>query len=161
MIATGESLTIHSKPMQNYFTGEFTHTGRNVFQGTNGAETIIGSRVNDLIRGLSGDDIIRAGAGNDVLFGESGDDVLYGGKGDDVINGGYGNDWLIGGSGADKFFINAGVNIIEDFDTKEGDSFVLGKYLTNVEFVQDGDNVVVVSDQGVTTILNNVVNDII
>merc|ERR1711907_428350 len=134
-----------SKPMQNYFTGIYTHADRGVFRGTNGAETIIGSRVNDLIRGLSGDDIIRAGAGNDVLFGESGDDVLYGGKGDDVINGGYGNDWLIGGSGADKFFINAGVNIIEDFDAKEGDSFVLGKYLTNVKWTQDGDNVVVIA----------------
>ena len=160
VIATGESLTIHSKQMQNYFTGEFTHTGRNVFQGTNGAETIIGSRGNDLIRGLSGDDIIRAGAGNDVLFGESGDDVLYGGKGDDIINGGYGNDKMIGGSGADKFFINAGNNIIEDFNAEEGDSFVLGKYLTNIEFNQDGDNVIVTSDQGVTTILNNVVHDI-
>ena len=77
-----------------------------------------------------------------------------------MINGGYGNDWLIGKSGTDKFFINAGVNIIEDFDPKEGDSFLLGKYLTNVELVQDGDNVVVVSDQGVTTILNSVVHDI-
>ena len=161
MIATGESLTIHSKPMQNYFTGEFTHTGRHIYQGTNGAETIIGSIVNDALRGDGGNDILRAGAGDDVVYGGLGDDVLYGGKGDDVINGGYGNDWLIGGSGADKFFINAGVNIIEDLDTKEGDSFVLGKYLTNVEFVQDGDNVVVISDQGVTTILNNFVNDII
>merc|ERR1712199_55145 len=108
-MGTGESLTIHSKQMQNYFTGEFTHTGRHIFQGTNGAETIIGSIVNDALRGDGGNDILRAGAG---------DDVVYGGKGDDVINGGYGNDWLIGGSGADKFFINAGVNIIEDFDAK-------------------------------------------
>ena len=147
--------------MQNYFTGEFTHTGRHVFKGTNGAETIIGSMVNDALRGDGGNDILRAGAGDDVVYAGSGNDVLYGGKGDDVINGGYGNDWMIGGSGADRFFINAGVNIIEDFDAKEGDSFVLGKYLTNVEFVQDSDNVIVVSDQGVTTILNNVVNDII
>ena len=164
--------------MQNYFTGEFTHTGRHIFQGTNGAETIIGSIVNDALREDGGNDILRAGAGDDVVYGGSGDDVLcggkgddvvyagsgndvlYGGKGDDVINGGYGNDWLIGGSGADKFFINAGVNIIEDFDTKEGDSILLGKYLTNVELVQDGDNVIVTSDQGVTTILNNVVHDI-
>ena len=147
--------------MKNYFTGKFTHTGRYIFQGTNGAEGIIGSVGNDAIRADGGNDILRAGAGDDVVYGGLGDDVLYGGEDDDVINGGYGNDWLIGGSGADKFFINAGVNIIEDFDTKEGDSCVLGKYLTNVEFVQDGDNVVVVSDQGVTTILNNVVNDII
>ena len=161
MIPTGESLTIHSKPMQNYFTGEFTFPGRPIFQGTNEGETIIGGFENDALRGDGGNDILRAGAGDDVVYGGSGNDVLYGGEDDDVINGGYGNDWLIGGSGADKFFINAGVNIIEDFDTKEGDSFVLGKYLTNVEFVQDGDNVVVVSDQGVTTILNNVVNDII
>ena len=147
--------------MKNYFTGEFTHTGRYIFQGTNGAEGIIGSVGNDAIRADGGNDILRAGAGDDVVYGGSGNDVLYGGKGDDVINGGYGNDTLIGGAGADRFFINAGVNIIEDFDLKEGDAFVLGKYLTNVEWMQDGDNVVVISDQGVTTILNNVVNDII
>ena len=163
VIATGESLTIHSKPMQNYFTGEFTFLGfpgRPIFQGTNGAETIIGSVDNDALRGDGGNDILRAGAGDDVVYGGLGDDVLYGGEDDDVINGGYGNDWLIGGSGADKFFINAGVNIIENFDTKEGDSILLGKYLTNVELVQDGDNAIVTSDQGVTTILNNVVHDI-
>merc|ERR1711907_726038 len=159
-MGTGESLTIHSKPMQNYFTGEFTHTGRHIFQGTNGAETIIGSIVNDALRGDGGNDILRAGAGDDVIYGGSGNDVLYGGKGDDVINGGYGNDWLIGGAGADRFFINAGVNIIEDFDPKEGDNICLGKHLTNVELNQDGDNVIVTSDQGVTTILNNVVHDI-
>ena len=147
--------------MQNFFTGKFTRTGRYLFRGANGDESIIGSIGNDAIQSNAGNDIIRAGAGNDVLYGGSGDDILYGGKGDDVINGGYGNDWLIGGSGADKFFINAGVNIIEDFDAKEGDSFVLGKYLTNVNWTQDGDHVVVISDQGVTTILNNIVNDII
>ena len=147
--------------MQNYFTGEFTRTGRHIFKGASGAETILGSIVNDALRGDGGNDILRAGAGDDVVYGGSGNDVLYGGKGDDVINGGFGNDWLIGGFGADKFFINSGVNIIEDFDVNEGDSFVLGKCLANVEFVQNGDNVVVVSDQGVTTILNNVVNDII
>merc|ERR1712199_78057 len=100
-MGTGESLTIHSKQMQNYFTGRslIGFPGRPIF----------GSIVNDALRGDGGNDILRAGAGNDVV---------YGGKGDDVINGGYGNDWLIGGSGADKFFINAGVNIIEDFDAK-------------------------------------------
>lgn len=147
--------------MQNYFTGESTHTGRYIFQGANGAETIIGSVDNDALRGDGGNDILRAGTGNDVVYGGLGDDVLYGGEGDDVINGGYGNDTLIGGVGEDRFFINAGVNIIKDFDAKEGDNFRLGKYLTNVEFMQDGNNVVVLSDQGVTTILNNVVNDII
>ena len=147
--------------MQNYFTGEFTHTGRYIFQGTNGAETIIGRVENDALRGDGGNDILRAGAGDDVVYGGLGDDVLYGGEGDDVINGGYGNDILIGGAGEDRFFINAGVNIIADFDLKGGDNICLGKHLTNVEFVQDGINVVVISDQGVTTILNNVVNDII
>jgi len=162
VIATGESLTIHSKPMQNQLTGVFTFLvfGRHISQGADEAETIIGGFENDALRGDGGNDILRAGAGDDVVYGGSGNDVLYGGEDDDVINGGYGNDWLIGGSGADKFFINAGVNIIEDFDTKEGDSILLGKYLTNVELVQDGDNVIVTSDQGVTTILNNVVHDI-
>ena len=162
MIATGESLTIHSKPMQNYFTDVFTFLvlGRRISQGADEAETIIGGFENDALRGDGGNDILRAGAGDDVVYGGLGDDVLYGGEDDDVINGGYGNDTLIGGAGEDRFFINAGVNIIEDFDPKEGDNICLGKHLTNVELNQDGDNVIVTSDQGVTTILNNVVHDI-
>ena len=157
----GESPTIHTTQMQNFFAGKFAHTDRHLFRGTSEAEMINGSTGNDMLQGHGGDDVIRAGAGHDVLYAGAGNDVLYGGKGDDVINGGYGNDTLIGGDGADKFFINAGVNIIEDFDAEEGDSFALGRFLTNVEWKQDGSNVVVNSDQGVTTILNNDVNDFI
>ena len=103
----------------------------------------------------------EAGAGDDVLFGGAGHDYLYGGIGDDVINGGYGNDRLNGGSGADRFFINSGNSVVEDFNFGEGDSFTIGKNLTNVSFEQDGSDVLVKSDQGLTTILNNDVNDFI
>ena len=101
--------------MQNYFTGEFTHTGRYIFQGTNGAETIIGSVENDALRGDGGNDILRAGAG---------DDVVYGGLGDDTITvDGTGNKTIDGGAGTDSLIISyTGIGSLNDFTiSKSGD----------------------------------------
>ena len=80
-------------------------------------------------------------------------------EGNDILNGGSGNDTLIGGSGADTFFINKGINIIQDFDFNEGDNLRFGKLLSNISYKQDGDNLLVQSDQGVTTILNACISD--
>lgn len=107
---------------------------------------------------MGGNDTIKAGAGDDIVFGGTGHDLLYGGNGDDVLNGGSGNDTLIGGSGADTFLINRGINVIEDFDFIEGDNLRFGKSLSNISYGQNGHNVLVKSDQGVTTILNSCVS---
>ena len=144
-----------------FYTGKKMAKGRGLFRGTQGDDLIQTNRRNNLIVADQGNDTIRAGAGDDVLFGGAGHDYLYGGIGDDVINGGYGNDRLNGGSGADRFFFNSGNSVVEDFNFGEGDSFTIGKNLTNVSFEQDGSDVLVKSDQGLTTILNNDINDFI
>ena len=144
-----------------FFTRKKTAKGRGLFRGTQGDDLIQTNGRNNVIVADQGNDTIKAGAGDDVLFGGTGDDYLYGGIGDDVINGGHGNDRLNGGSGADRFFINSGNSVIEDFNLSEADTFTIGKKLTNVSFEQDGSNVLVKSDQGLTTILNNDVNDFI
>ena len=150
-------------PINNipFFTGQRTVKGKTFFRGTVGDDKIVGSTSHNLINGMEGNDTIKAGAGDDIVYGEQGDDVLYGGKGDDIINGGEGNDTLIGGSGADTFFVNKGMNVIQDFNKDEGDTLKFGRYLSDVSYEQDGQNVLVKSDQGVTTILNHDVSDFI
>ena len=142
-----------------FFTAKRNANGRWIWRGSQGDELIRASGRNDDIDGLGGNDTIKAGAGDDIVYGGLGNDSLYGGEGNDILNGGSGNDTLIGGSGADTFFINKGINIIKDFDFTEGDNLRFGKLLSNISYKQDGDNLLVQSDQGVTTILNACISD--
>ena len=79
---------------------------------------IVGSYLNDTIRGGGGDDYINGGAGNDTILGGQGRNFLYGDDGDDTItnlNNAFGevfytpaNDeppifWVGGGAGIDTF----------------------------------------------------------
>ena len=142
----------------DFFKGK-NDRGKLVFHGDDQDDMIMGSEQNDRIIGKNGNDIIKAGKGDDIIFGGVGDDVLYGGDGKDSLIGGSGNDELIGGSDADTFFVNAGSNVIVDFDFSEGDCLRLGEFITNVSYEQDGNNVLLRSDQGLTTILNNEISD--
>ena len=71
---------------------------------------------------------IYAGAGNDRLYGSTG--YWFGGMAD-------GNDWLFGDEGADTFFATSeaqgGVDVIQDFDSTEGDLIALARYGENAE----------------------------
>jgi Ca2+-binding RTX toxin-like protein len=102
-----------------------------------GIENVIGSddkTESDTLTGDSGDNVLLGLAGDDILVGGDGDDTLVGGPGNDIIDGGAGDDLIIGnadadsslsgGSGADTFrylSMNDVPDIIEDFDTTEGD----------------------------------------
>ncbi|MFN6487859.1 calcium-binding protein, partial [Nostoc sp. DedQUE02] len=76
--------------------------------GTNFADSLIGTLGNDIINGGNGNDTIYGGNGNDSLNGDNGNDILYGdglmdgGAGNDTLNGGNGNDTLYGGGGSDR-----------------------------------------------------------
>lgn len=50
-----------------------------LFAGSEDAETIIGSRMDDVLTAQGGDDVVLGGAGRDVLDGGAGNDVLRGG----------------------------------------------------------------------------------
>ncbi len=80
-------------------------------KGTNGPDTLIGTKFADKLFGKGGDDLLDGGNGNDLLVGGKGNDLIksgagndfaFGGKGNDTINGGHGYDFLFGGSGDDR-----------------------------------------------------------
>ena len=100
--------------------------------GTNSADTIVGSSNPEEINGLAGDDIIfgygdGSGVGGtpsgvdpdggssadaDVLNGGDGHDTIHGGGGEDEIDGGKGDDNIYGGSGDDKIAGGAGFDTV-------------------------------------------------
>ena len=82
--------------------------------GGDGADTITGSTVGDVINAGDGADSVDAGDGNDTIFGGDGADIIDSGIGDDSIDAGDGNDSVIAGDGLDS--INGG----DGADTLDG-----------------------------------------
>ena len=82
--------------------------GANIILGTEGDDVLRGTRGVDCIYGFGGDDDLRGRGGDDLLFGGRGDDILRGHRGDDVAFGGSCHDRLRGGSGADRLSGGAG-----------------------------------------------------
>jgi cyclophilin family peptidyl-prolyl cis-trans isomerase len=75
---------------------------------TAGADYLVGTNRNNLIRGLAGNDEISGLNGSDRLLGQEGADRLAGGTGNDFLQGGAGNDVINGGAGNDRIAGNAG-----------------------------------------------------
>ena len=98
----------------------------------NNIENIVGSSLDDTIRGDSGDNTIWGGEGDDTIKGESGADILYGGDGDDTLKGGSGADILYGGAGddtleggrGDDYLYGGGGN--DTLDGGSGDDIIVG-----------------------------------
>jgi Ca2+-binding RTX toxin-like protein len=72
--------------------------------GTDGPDTIIGTRGADRIEGLGGDDVLSGGRDRDSIDGGPGNDRLSGGALSDELTGGDGNDFLGGSTGNDRMF---------------------------------------------------------
>ncbi|MEH2168863.1 MAG: calcium-binding protein [Nostoc sp.] len=90
---------------------------------------------------------ILTGSGNDSVIGSAANNTIITGAGDDYIKGGSGQDVLYGGAGADKFVFDSfydGVDIIKDFEWKEGDKIQISKYgfgaTSNSQFSYDYNN---------------------
>jgi hypothetical protein len=64
-----------------------------------GADTVYGTDLRDILRGGAGDDSLIGGDGDDQLEGDGDDDNLDGGPGNDILNGRAGADDVAGGSG--------------------------------------------------------------
>jgi Ca2+-binding RTX toxin-like protein len=88
---------------------------RGFIDTVSGIEDVLGTAMEDVIRGhwaanffngYGEDDILSGRAGNDSMFGNDGNDVLYGGRDNDVLEGGTGEDMLFGNSSADIFYID-------------------------------------------------------
>jgi serralysin len=84
--------------------------GSNILRGGNGTDQLEGLAGNDRLYGGNHNDILYGDAGNDDLYGENGNDRLYGGAGDDDLVGGSGNDLLVGGTGFDYLVGGAGAD---------------------------------------------------
>ena len=74
--------------------GKLTVVPPAYFVGTSRADTLYGTRGNDVLLGRGGNDTLYGLGGHDVLNGGIGNDRLYGGKGRDTLRGGPGNDRL-------------------------------------------------------------------
>ncbi|MGK4001070.1 calcium-binding protein [Sorangium sp. So ce1036] len=76
--------------------------------GTSLEDDLRGAAQQDLLWGRAGDDVLIGYHGNDGLYGESGYDVLLGGPGADELEGGLDNDLLHGGHGSDSYIFKPG-----------------------------------------------------
>lgn len=108
------------------------------FDGTTGADRLVGSQYFDRINGLGGDDVIHGLGGSDAIYGGNGTDTILGGAGGDFILGGPGGDRIFGGAGNDVVVPGNGHDIIDcgpGNDTVEG-SGALDRIAKNCEHVR-------------------------
>lgn len=79
-----------------------------IVRSTEGADTITGIQIAEVIYALGGNDAVSAGRGADLVYGGAGDDRLLGGQGDDRLYGQSGQDTVTGGADMDVMY--AGVD---------------------------------------------------
>lgn len=85
--------------------------GNDVLRGEDGVDLLTGGPGNDRLFGGNGDDRLQGWADHDYLEGGSGRDALYGGAGNDTLFGGAGNDYLCAGEGRDRLTGGAGADV--------------------------------------------------
>jgi Ca2+-binding RTX toxin-like protein len=91
--------TILGTTVQDYLRGD---DGNDSISGGPAFDDANGNQGNDTIHGNGGDDYSVGGKGDDLLFGDAGDDIVWGNLGNDTCNGGDGNDQVRGGQGDDS-----------------------------------------------------------
>ncbi len=89
--------------------------------GTEGADFLEGTALDDILWSLGGNDEIYGYAGNDTIEAGAGDDTIDGGDGDDVLNGGDGADLFIGSAGSDTIDGGGGTNAVLYYADSEDD----------------------------------------
>ena len=78
------------------------------FDGTTGADLVLGTNGSDMHRTGDGNDVINDDLGNDGVQAGAGDDLVYTGVDNDVVDAGTGNDSVFSGVGNDLVFGDAG-----------------------------------------------------
>jgi len=119
---------------------------RNVIEGSDGDDLILGTACGDDIAGGAGDDNIDARGGNDVVAAGNGDDhiaagdgddIVFAGNGDDIVFGGAGNDTISGGAGNDRLYGDAGNDTLFG---EAGDDMLFGGADADILDGGDGDD---------------------
>ena len=98
--------------------------GNDSLHGDNDDDRVVGGIGKDELFGGDGHDAIAGNTNHDELFGGDGNDRMYGGSGDDLINGGRGRDMYYGGEGADTFEAWEGIQSVDTFVFRPGDTGV-------------------------------------
>lgn len=83
-------------------------------------ENMLGSFLNDTLRGDDAKNFLYGLLGDDLLEGRGGDDRLHGLDGNDTMLGGAGDDSLRGGTGADALFGADGIDWADYIDATSG-----------------------------------------
>src|SRR5688500_1371199 len=96
--------------------------GNDALSGKEAGDNISGGSGDDMIYGNEGRDILKGKAGNDRIEGGEGKDRLFGDRGNDVLVGGQDNDTLTGGIGMDTFICGNGTDLLTDFNITQKDS---------------------------------------
>ncbi len=113
-----------------------------------GADSMVGSGLDDRLRGFAGADTITTGFGADVADGGDGDDQVFGGGGNDTITdpgganylrGDAGDDTIIGGADFDDINGNMGNDTASG---GPGDDWVVGGKDQDLLFGDDGGDLV-------------------
>mgnify|MGYP000141466048 CR=1 FL=1 len=117
------------------------------FEGSAGADMLVGTASDDVMRGNLGDDTLTGGAGDDTIEGGAGADTLDGGEGNDRLDGGQGRDILTGGNGNDILFGRAGDDQLfggagnDELRGNAGNDYLYGGAGSNTLFGGNGDDV--------------------
>lgn len=119
-----------------FSSGESQDVRNWLINGTNSANTLVGSAGDDLIAGYVGNDKLDGGQGHDGLHGGVGDDSLTGGDGNDTLVGYVGKDTLVGGLGDDVYYLDDYDALINEVAGAGVDTVVYGpaKYVPVTEY---------------------------
>jgi Ca2+-binding RTX toxin-like protein len=104
------------KPCANTIRGS---RDDDLLRGTIFGDRLVGGDGKDFLKGGPGDDCLEGGQGGDVLDGEAGNDRLNGSLGNDRLAGGTGNDRLTGSRGNDRLTGGPGDDVIAPGDGKD------------------------------------------
>ena len=113
-------------------TAHFSVLRANPIMGTDGDDTLLGTKWADEIKAAGGDDIVDSREGNDVVSAGAGDDHIVAGDGNDIVTSGTGHDIVFAGRGNDHVRGGAGNDRLfgEDGDDMlfgdEGDDRMFG-----------------------------------
>lgn len=107
--------------------------GVNSVQGSNQADTLVGSSNDEFFFGGGGGDTINAGGGNDGINGQGGNDTIDGGAGTDMV--------IFSGAQSQYNVTTAGTIQVQDTVTNRDGTDIL----TNVEVLQFSDGIVLLS----------------
>lgn len=119
-----------------FSSGENQDVRNWLINGTNSANTLVGTAGDDLIAGYVGNDKLDGGQGHDGLHGGVGDDSLTGGDGNDTLVGYIGKDTLVGGLGDDAYYLDDSDALVNEAAGAGVDTVIYGpvKYTPVTEY---------------------------